>query len=47
MYGVHRFGKDAPTYGKHWYNNGIIQHMFTEEDYNSIYRYQGYVKGKL
>ena len=42
MYDVHRYGKDAPNYGKHFYNNGVECHTFYDDEVP-----EGYVRGML
>lgn len=32
MYGVHRYGKDSPNYGKHMYTNGLEDHFFYPDE---------------
>ena len=46
MYNRHRFGKDAPTYGYHFYNNGNTEIYVSEETYIDLYK-DTYVKGRL
>lgn len=40
-------GKKNPAYGRHWYNNGLINKFLSDEDYESDYKNLGFVRGML
>lgn len=47
MYGVKRLGNECPVFGRHYYNNGTVEHLLYEWDYELNYRDKGYQKGRL
>lgn len=46
MFGVHRVGEDAPTYGRLWYNNGVSNVMIPPDKVQE-YELKGYTPGQL
>lgn len=47
MYGVNRSGELAPNYGKHYYTDGKVEFLLTEDTYESEYKDKGFIKGRL
>lgn len=40
-------GDKNPAYGKHWYNNGLINKFLSDEDYELNYKNLGFIRGML